>query len=216
MYIHTCLDIYTCKYLYIYIPIHIRASIYATDLFQTPKSEFMVFVNPPVMSWHKGLLERYRKMICRMFALRHTFGAIMLLAYLVEALWFPGHTCRTVILLSQDLNTFIYIYYYKLIFTYHLLALSAKTMVFVQNRVLSSTTWISKWVDQKPGFPTLVPSLLILEAILAVLKPCIYFSIYSAIHYCATNQLGQHFEFSASWDAIRNAELRPPRHRSWK
>ena len=55
MYIHTCLDIYTCKYLYIYIPIHIRASIYATDLFQTPKSEFMVFVNPPVMSWHKGI-----------------------------------------------------------------------------------------------------------------------------------------------------------------
>ena len=42
------------------------------------------------MSWHKGT----RKMICRtrMFALPHTFGPIKLLAYLVEALWFPGQT----------------------------------------------------------------------------------------------------------------------------
>ena len=42
------------------------------------------------MSWHKGT----RKMICRtrMSALPHTFGPIKLLAYLVEALWFPGQT----------------------------------------------------------------------------------------------------------------------------
>ena len=36
-------------YMNINIHIHIRASIYATNLFQTPNSEFMVFVNPRVL-----------------------------------------------------------------------------------------------------------------------------------------------------------------------
>ena len=55
---YTYLDIYTCQNLFLYnyiykidinIHIHIRASIYATNLFQTPNSEFMVFVNPRVL-----------------------------------------------------------------------------------------------------------------------------------------------------------------------